>query len=84
MAMTHDNIFFKRFWESLREDQKKEYQDMSINQQKDWYISYLEWQHSRRDLKLAQTLFTSETEEEFRREFEGESDEEIRAEREGK
>ena len=27
---------------SLRDDPKKDYRDMSINQQKDWYISYLE------------------------------------------
>lgn len=37
-----DTIYFKRFQDSLREDQKKDYQDMSINQQKDWYINYLE------------------------------------------
>ena len=37
-----NNIQFKFFTESLRDDQKKDYRDMSINQQKDWYISYLE------------------------------------------
>ena len=36
------------------------------------------------DSCIAETLFQSETEEEFRREFEGESYEEIRAEREDK
>ena len=28
--------------DSLSEDQKKDYRNMSINQQKDWYINYLE------------------------------------------
>jgi len=28
--------------DSLSESQKIEYREMSINQQKDWYISYLE------------------------------------------
>lgn len=37
-----DNIYFKWFMNSLREDQKKDYREMSINQQKDWYINYLE------------------------------------------
>lgn len=37
-----NTIYFKWFMESLRDDQKKDYRDMSINQQKDWYISYLE------------------------------------------
>jgi hypothetical protein len=37
-----NSICFKWFWESLRDDQKKDYSEMSINQQKDWYISYLE------------------------------------------
>ena len=37
-----NTIYFKWFMESLREDQKKDYHEMSINQQKDWYISYLE------------------------------------------
>ena len=83
MSMTQDNIYFKWFWESLREDQKKDYRDMSINQQKDWYISYLESKYSakKEDENLANTLFTSETQEQLQREFEGESDEEIEAER---
>ena len=42
MGLTQDNIYFKWFWQSLREDQKNDYNEMSINQQKDWYISYLE------------------------------------------
>ena len=77
MSMTQDNIFFKWFWESLREDQKKDYRDMSINQQKDWYISYLESHYSvkKEDESLANMLFASETEEELMREFEGENDE---------
>jgi hypothetical protein len=33
---------YKEFWNSLREDQKKDFRDQSINMQKDWYISYLE------------------------------------------
>lgn len=37
-----DNIYFKWFMQSLRPDQKKDYREMSINQQKDWYITYLE------------------------------------------
>lgn len=37
-----DNIYFRWFWKSLSESQKKDYQEMSLNQQKDWYISYLE------------------------------------------
>ena len=46
MALTLDNIYFKWFWKSLREDQQKDYREMSINQQKDWYISYLESHYS--------------------------------------
>lgn len=37
-----DTIYFKCFMDSLRDDQKHDYRQMSINQQKDWYISYLE------------------------------------------
>ena len=40
--MSRDTIYFKWFMESLRPDQKADYRQMSINQQKDWYISYLE------------------------------------------
>ena len=36
------NPYYRWFIKSLREDQKKDYDQMSINQQKDWYISYLE------------------------------------------
>ena len=41
-----DNIYFKWFMESLPEAMKKEYRAMSINQQKDWYITYLENHYS--------------------------------------
>lgn len=37
-----DTIYFKWFIESLRADQIKDFREMSINQQKDWYIRYLE------------------------------------------
>ena len=37
-----NNIYFKWFMDSLSENQKKDYRQMSINQQKDWYINYLE------------------------------------------
>ena len=37
-----NNIYFRWFWASLSESQKKDYREMSLNQQKDWYISYLE------------------------------------------
>jgi len=37
-----NTIYYKWFIESLREDQKVDYRQMSINMQKDWYISYLE------------------------------------------
>ncbi len=37
-----DNIYYRWFKKSLRDDQEKDYREMSINQQKDWYISYLE------------------------------------------
>lgn len=40
------SIYFKWFQESLTDEQKKEYREMSINQQKDWYISYLENHYS--------------------------------------
>jgi hypothetical protein len=74
MALTQDNIFFKWFWQSLRPDQQKDYQELSINQQKDWYISYLETHYSakKEDESLSNIIFTSETEEEIMREFEGE------------
>ena len=42
MKLTEDNMYFRWFWKSLREDQKMDYHQMSINQQKDWYITYLE------------------------------------------
>jgi hypothetical protein len=37
-----NTIYFKWFMESLSDEQKKEYNSYSINQQKDWYIAYLE------------------------------------------
>jgi len=37
-----NTIYFKRFQQSLSESDKQEYRQMSINQQKDWYIMYLE------------------------------------------
>lgn len=37
-----NSIQFKWFMQNLSADDKKQYRDMSINQQKDWYISYLE------------------------------------------
>ena len=37
-----NNIYFRWFWASLSENKKKDYREMSLNQQKDWYISYLE------------------------------------------
>lgn len=37
-----NTVYFRWFMESLSESQKQEYNGMSINQQKDWYISYLE------------------------------------------
>lgn len=37
-----DTIYFRWFLESLSQEDKKQYRDMSINQQKDWYINYLE------------------------------------------
>jgi hypothetical protein len=44
-----NTIYYKWFIDSLREDQKKDYQQMSINQQKDWYIRYLESKYSSKD-----------------------------------
>lgn len=35
-------IYFKWFMDSLTDSQKSDYREMSINQQKDWYIEYLE------------------------------------------
>ena len=37
-----NTVYYQWFIESLREDQLKDYNQRSINQQKDWYISYLE------------------------------------------
>jgi predicted HAD superfamily hydrolase len=36
--------------DSLTEQQKVDYREMSINQQKDWYISYLENNHIHKQL----------------------------------
>ena len=37
-----NNIYYKWFIESLRKDQKKDYDSYSTNEQNIWYISYLE------------------------------------------
>lgn len=37
-----NSIYFRWFMESLRPDQVKDYNSYSINEQKNWYISYLE------------------------------------------
>lgn len=37
-----NTVYYKWFKDSLRPDQVKDYDQMSLNQQKDWYISYLE------------------------------------------
>lgn len=42
MAMNDNSYAYRAFWKSLREDQKKDFRDQSINMQKDWYINYLE------------------------------------------
>lgn len=41
-----DTVLWKQFHFLLSEDDKKQYRAMSINQQKDWYISWLERQHT--------------------------------------
>lgn len=51
MAMNDNSYAYREFWKSLREDQKIEFLDMSINQQKDWYISYLE-KHFKPDVNI--------------------------------
>lgn len=40
--MSEQSFYFREFMKSLRLDQKETYGNMSINQQKDWYISFLE------------------------------------------
>ena len=37
-----NTIYYKWFTERMSESDKKQYRQMSINQQKDWYIMYLE------------------------------------------
>ncbi len=54
-----NNIYFKWFMESLREDQKKDYQQYSLNEQKNWYIGYLEDHYSVKSAKS--TLITLES-----------------------
>ena len=39
-----NTIYFKQLQQSLSESDKEQYRQMSINQQKDWYIMYLEQQ----------------------------------------
>jgi len=40
--MITDTIYFNSFINSLRKDQREDFKTFSLNQQKDWYISYLE------------------------------------------
>jgi len=40
--MVRNTPYFRWFQASLTESQIKDYREMSLNQQKDWYISYLE------------------------------------------
>ena len=40
--MARNTVYYRWFIKSLRPDQVEDYNQMSINQQKDWYISYLE------------------------------------------
>jgi hypothetical protein len=44
--MLRNTVYYKWFLDSLTYDQYKEYRQMSINQQKDWYITYLESHYS--------------------------------------
>jgi hypothetical protein len=37
-----DTVSFKQFFRDLSEDDKEQFNQCSINQQKDWYIGYLE------------------------------------------
>lgn len=37
-----NTVYYTWFIKSLTKEQKEDYQQRSINQQKDWYISYLE------------------------------------------
>jgi hypothetical protein len=37
-----NNIYFRFFKKSLNKEQQLDYDQSSINKQKDWYISYLE------------------------------------------
>lgn len=37
-----NTVYYKWFINSLTDQQKVDYRNRSINQQKDWYISYLE------------------------------------------
>jgi len=41
-----DNIYYRWFIKSLREDQLKDYNSYSTNEQNNWYISYLESHYS--------------------------------------
>jgi hypothetical protein len=46
-----NNIYFKWFMDSLSDSKKLDYRNMSINQQKDWYISYLEKHFDAKNIK---------------------------------
>lgn len=48
-----NTIYFKYFTESLSEKQKEEYREMSINQQKDLYIAFLETFFDSREYQIA-------------------------------
>jgi len=41
-----NTVYYKWFINSLSKSDKHEYDQMSINQQKDWYIMYLENHYS--------------------------------------
>jgi hypothetical protein len=40
--MNTDSFYYREFKKSLRPDQIKDYDSYSINNQKDWYIRFLE------------------------------------------
>jgi len=53
-----NTVLYKRFYDLLNESDRKEYRECSINQQKEWYIHYLE----RRILELIDSLDKEVTE----------------------
>lgn len=38
----NQTLAFKSFWKSLRDDQKKDYRELSMYAQQKWYIRFLE------------------------------------------